>query len=233
MTPRIHFEGVRFAYTPGDPVLRGLDLELAGGVTLVLGPNGAGKSTLLKLAAGIEKPDAGRVRIDGYDLWTREVEARRPLAFVPDEPDITPFATVDAVLAFVARTRGESAQAGFAARDHLGLGGFGGRSIRELSRGQRHRVLLAAARIGNPGILILDEPLSALDRGLRQTSLAWIEATAAAGGAALVVTHELEPFLGMTHRVVAVDRGEVRLIEAPAGIDERRRQWEALARGKD
>ena len=86
----IRFHQASFAYRDGEPVLSGVDLEIPAGLTLLLGPNGCGKSTLLKLAAGVEQPDAGRVEVDGKDLWVDEVEARRSLAYVPEQPDLTP-----------------------------------------------------------------------------------------------------------------------------------------------
>jgi len=73
----ITFTGVSFAYARGPEVLRGADLDLGTGLSLVLGPNGCGKSTLLKLAAGVEAPTAGNVTIAGHDLWREEVAARR------------------------------------------------------------------------------------------------------------------------------------------------------------
>jgi ABC-2 type transport system ATP-binding protein len=80
-------------------------LRFAPGLTLLLGENGAGKSTLLRVAAGVERPDAGTVTIGGHDLWVEEVEARSLLAYVPDEPDLVPYATVREILLLVARLR--------------------------------------------------------------------------------------------------------------------------------
>ena len=73
----IRFEKVSFAYDPGRPLIRDLDLEIGPGLTLIIGPNGSGKSTLLKLAAGVEPPDRGRIFIEGFNLWTAEAAARR------------------------------------------------------------------------------------------------------------------------------------------------------------
>jgi ABC-type multidrug transport system ATPase subunit len=101
----ICFHAVAFSYRRGEPVLSGVNLALPAGLTLVVGPNGCGKSTLLKLAAGIEPPDAGCIEIDGCDLWTEEVAARADLAFVPEQPDLTPYATVAEILALVSALR--------------------------------------------------------------------------------------------------------------------------------
>ena len=77
------FESVTFGYEPGRPIIRNASFALSPGLTLLLGPNGCGKSTLLKLAAGVERPDAGRVIVDGADLWREEAKARRGLAYLP------------------------------------------------------------------------------------------------------------------------------------------------------
>lgn len=229
---RIRWSGVGFSYFRGEPVLDGLSLDVEAGLTLVLGPNGSGKSTLLKLAAGVEQPDSGSVLVNGKDLWTREVEARLDLAYLPEQPEVTPFASVDSVLRLVCGVRRIPVdQAGEAARE-LALEGVMTRSVRELSRGQRHRVLLAAARIGEPGTLVLDEPLSALDRSLRSETLEWIRATLDEGGLVLVVTHELEPFLDLADRAVAMKQGEARLVSRlPRETSARLALLESLAAG--
>src|SRR3569832_2415171 len=95
----------RFGYTRGTPAFSCEAMDVGPGVTLLLGPNGAGKSTLLKLISGVEQPTAGSVRIDGHDLWDDEVAARAALAYVPEHPDLTPYATVGEVLGLVCRLR--------------------------------------------------------------------------------------------------------------------------------
>src|SRR6185312_150815 len=163
----IRFHSAAFSYGKDEPVLAGVDLEISSGLTLLLGPNGCGKSTLLKLAAGIERPDAGRVEIDGHDLWVDEAAARRGLAYVPEQPDLTPYATVREILDLVCRLRGAPREQGWEALEQVGLGKLAHRSVRELSMGQRRRAVLAAAFIGTPSHVLLDEPLEALDRGAR------------------------------------------------------------------
>ena len=102
----IRFERATLDYGVGRPALAATTLDVESGLTLLLGPNGAGKSSLIKLAAGVERPRAGRVLVDGFDLWTDEVAARRRLAYVPEHPDVTPYASVDEVLGLVCRLRG-------------------------------------------------------------------------------------------------------------------------------
>lgn len=228
----IEFRAVGFEYLPGDPVFSGLDLVVEAGLTLVLGPNGSGKSSLLKLAAGVEKPDSGTVAVNGFDLWAREVDARRDLAYVPEQPDITPYASVDSVIRLVSRLRNAPFGEGEGAMQNLGLHGLGGRSIRQLSKGQRHRVLLAAAQVGMPGTLILDEPLDGVDRGAQRAVLDWIDRVLQAGGLVAVVTHDVGPFARRAARAVAMRPARPpRPVYLPEEETGRLRLLEALARG--
>ena len=230
--------GVGFAYDRGSPVLESVDLDLPSGVTLVAGPNGCGKSTLLKIAAGVEMPDQGRVEVAGIDLWRDEAAARRPIAYVPEQPDLTPWATIGEVMQLVCRLRGQDAGQGAAALQSLGLGGFERRSIRELSMGQRRRALLAAAMIGTlgkpgePGVYLLDEPLEALDREARVSVIGWVGRLAAAGSLLIIVTHEIEPFEPLAARALTVSHGKVRLHEPlPEDAEARHLLLDRLARG--
>jgi iron complex transport system ATP-binding protein len=228
------FEGVAFAYEPAQPVLRNASLTLGPGLSLLVGPNGCGKSTLLKLAAGVERPDRGRILIDGVDLWEREVESRRTLAYLPEFPDITPYATLQDVLRLVCRLRGESKTTGAKALEIFGLANEAGRSVRELSSGQRKRALFAAALVGRPGHILLDEPLDALDRQISDDVLRWIGERTAAGATLVVVSHAIEPLAALVTRAVTVRDGACAVHERlPADPAARLRLLDALARGKD
>jgi ABC-type multidrug transport system ATPase subunit len=203
----IRLHQASFAYRDAEPVLSGVDLTVSPGLTLLLGPNGCGKSTLLKLAAGIERPDSGRIEIDGHDLWVDEVAARRGLAYLPEQPDLTPYATVREILDLVCWLRGEPRERGREALERVGLGNLTHRSVRELSMGQRRRAVLAAALVGTPRHALLDEPLEAMDRGAREDLLAWTDRLVAAGAAVVVVSHEIEPFAPRAVRALAVRGG--------------------------
>jgi ABC-2 type transport system ATP-binding protein len=229
----IRFHGAAFTYGKGEPVLAGIDLEISSGVTLLLGPNGCGKSTLLKLAAGIERPDAGRVEIDGHDLWVDEAAARRGLAYVPEQPDLTPYATVREILDLVCRLRGEPRERGREALEQVGLGKLAHRSVRELSMGQRRRAVLAAALVGTPSHVLLDEPLEALDRGAREDLLAWVDRLVAAGATVVVVSHDIEPFAPRAVRALSVRDGVCLDMGAlPVDPAERLALLDRLARGE-
>jgi ABC-2 type transport system ATP-binding protein len=240
-----HSEGivlrdVRFGYTrrralwggPARVALTCDSLVIPPGLTLLLGPNGAGKSTLLKLMAGIEAPETGHVLVDGKDLWREEIESRRSIAYVPEQPDLTPYATVGEVLRLVAALRGEPIEAGSTALARVGLGDLAHRTVRELSMGQRRRAVLAAALVGIPRVLLLDEPLEAMDRAMRETIVAWVTDRLAAGATVVVATHEIEPFTAFADRAVAIDSGVPRLIESLSRDDSHRmRELDTLARG--
>lgn len=224
--------GVEFGYWSRQPVIRSLDLSLGTGLTLVVGPNGSGKSSLLKLLAGVEKPDAGTIRVDGIGLWQREAAARALLAYVSETPDLSPYATVREVLELTARLRRAAEGEVVAALRRVGLERLGDRSVRELSQGQRRRAVLATALIATPANLVLDEPLEAFDRAGRDDLLVWIGERRAAG-TVVVVSHDLEPFVGIADHAVAVAEGRCSARALPEARAERITLLEALARGAD
>ncbi len=229
----IEFRDVSFAYLSGVPVVDVPALSIGAGLTLVVGPNGAGKSTLLRLAAGVERPHRGTVTIDGRDLWTDEVAARRHLAYVPEQPELTPYATIAEILQLVGGLRGTSVDVEADALVHVGLTGLSHRTVRELSMGQRRRAVLATALVGTPSVLLLDEPLETMDLDMRRFVQTLARRHRDGGGAVVIATHEIEPFAADTDVVIAMHGARAtvtRLDAATTGID-RVRAIEALARG--
>jgi ABC-type multidrug transport system ATPase subunit len=230
----IDLAGVCFAYEAGAVVLDGVDLHLEDGLTLLVGPNGCGKSTLLRAIAGVERPDRGTVTVHGRDLWTDEVEARRPLAYVPEHPDLSPYASLLEVLRLVCRLRGEPIDRARSALAEAGLLERAQASVRELSAGQRRRALLAAAWVGAPRVVLLDEPLESLDRGLQERVLAWIARLVESHATVVVVSHQLEPFAGMAAAAITVKDGKaIGPVALPADASSRMALLERLARGED
>ena len=209
----IRFRNVHFSYRQSEPVLKCVDLDIPAGLTLVLGSNGSGKSTLLKLAAGIERPDQGIVEIEGHNLWRDEVAARSRLAYVSEQPDLTPYATIRDVIYLVCRLRAETLEKGHDALRRAGLWNIAHRSIRELSSGQRRRAVLAAAWVGSPRIVILDEPLESLDRAIRGEILTWIDRLVSCGAAVVIATHEIEAFFKQAARALVIAGGACRQFE--------------------
>jgi ABC-2 type transport system ATP-binding protein len=225
--------GISFAYG-GHLVLDGVDCDIGPGLTLLVGPNGCGKSTLLKVLAGVEQPHAGRVTIGGHDLWADEVAARRLLAYVPEHPDITPYASVLEVLRLVCRLRGEPVTRADAVLERAGLAERAHASVRELSAGQRRRALIAAAWIGNPRVALLDEPLELLDVALREAVVEWIGGLETSGATVVVISHQVEPFLAAAARVLTLRGGKpVEAFPMPAEAGERSALVGRLARGRD
>ncbi len=229
--PVILFEGVRFGYGRGASVLATDRLAIGTGLTLILGPNGSGKSTLLRLAAGVERPDAGTVTIGGVDLWRDEAAARRPLAYVPEQPDLTPYASLLEVLLLVARLRGEPLASASAALERAGLSALAARSIRELSMGQRRRAVLASAWIGSPRVVLLDEPLEGMDRAMQDAIVAWVRELDASGATIAIATHDIDPFAAGARAAIGFDGAHPRHVELSEPAPARRAELESLARG--
>jgi ABC-type multidrug transport system ATPase subunit len=181
---------------------------------MVVGPNGSGKSTLLRLAAGVERPRTGTVSIDGHDLWRDEVAARRSLAFVPEHPELTPYASIADVLQLVARLRGATYDDVATALDRVGLLEVAWHTVRELSMGQRRRALFATALLGDPRVVILDEPLETMDHAMRDLIIEWTRERCAIGATVLLATHDLQPFAEDVDSVIVVRNGALRVVRA-------------------
>jgi ABC-2 type transport system ATP-binding protein len=181
----------------------------AGEIVGLIGPNGAGKTTTLRSLAGILRPTAGRVRIDGYDIVERPLDAKRCLAFMPDEPHLFEYLTVMEHLRLVGRLYGVADVGDRAAAlvDELQLTGKEQSLPGELSRGMRQKVVIACGLVRNATTLLFDEPLTGLDpigiRRMRNT----IVARARAGAAILLSSHLLHLVEEVCSRVIIMDRG--------------------------
>jgi iron complex transport system ATP-binding protein len=198
--PALAFEGIAVVIADRE-IVAGVDLELGVGEVLVLaGPNGAGKTTLLRVASRVLEPSAGCVRLRGRPV--RELSRRelaRELAVVPQDVQIAfPFRASEVVLmgrsphlgAFGYESREDVALARDA-MERVGIAALADRSIVELSGGERQLVLIARALAQVPKVLLLDEPTAHLDLRHRVRVLALVRQFAAAGGSALVVSHDL------------------------------------------
>jgi ABC-2 type transport system ATP-binding protein len=187
-----------------------LSFEVAPGeIVGLIGPNGAGKTTTLRSLAGILRPTAGRVRIDGHDLVEQPLEAKRRLAFMPDEPHLFEYLTVEEHLRLVARlyTVEDFEPRARALLEELELTGREGALPGELSRGMKQKVVIACGLIRNATTLLFDEPLTGLDPlGIRRMR-ATIAARAAAGAAILLSSHLLHLVEEVCSRVIIMDHG--------------------------
>ncbi len=210
------------------------DLELAvgaepGEVVAVLGPNGAGKSTLLRIVAGLLSLDTGEVRLDGtvLDDGRRFVDPqRRRVGVVFQDHRLFPHLRVLDNVAFGPRSRGERATTSRTAAqawlDRLGLSELARRRPRELSGGQAQRVALARALAGEPRVLLLDEPLAALDVQTRAEVQGELrEHLGAFAGPTLLVTHDPIEALLLATRIVVLERGRFVQQGSPAEITSR------------
>ncbi|MGH7519148.1 MAG: ABC transporter ATP-binding protein [Gemmatimonadales bacterium] len=181
----------------------------AGEVVGLVGPNGAGKTTTLRSIAGIVRPSDGRVRVAGHDLEREPVAAKSALAFIPDEPHLFDYLTVDEHLRFVGRLYGV---ADAAARiptllDELELTEKRRVLPGELSRGMRQKLAIACGLLHQPRALLLDEPLTGLDPvGIRRMK-ATIVRRAEAGAAVLLSSHLLHLVEEVCDRVLVLHRG--------------------------
>jgi putrescine transport system ATP-binding protein len=191
----------------------------------LLGPSGCGKTTLLRLIAGFETPDSGRIVIDGTDVTATPPYAR-PVNMMFQSYALFPHLDVTANIAFGLRQEGmERRRREARVAEMLALvqmQGFERRRPHELSGGQKQRVALARALAKAPKLLLLDEPLAALDRKLREETL--LELTGIQqrlGTTFLVVTHDQEEALGMASRIAVMNQGRLVQIGAPAEIYER------------
>ena len=183
----------------------------AGEIVGLIGPNGAGKTTTLRSLAGILRPTTGHVRIDGYDIVEQAIDAKRRLAFMPDEPHLFEYLTVLEHLRLTARLYAVEDLDSRAARllDELELGGKEDALPGELSRGMRQKVVIACGLVRDATTLLFDEPLTGLDpigiRKMRQT----IVERGRAGGAILLSSHLLHLVEEICTRVIIMDHGRI------------------------
>ncbi len=161
-------------------------------VVVVLGPNGSGKSTLLKLVAGIWEPDGGDILIDGKPLRQGQVESRRRLGYVPDSADPLPDLLVCEFVSLVTRLK-DAPSPSPALTDRLGVTPYLQQRLGSLSFGQRKRACLLAALIGDPVLLLLDEPSNGLDPAGIKMVIELIRSRRESGLATILSTND-EPF---------------------------------------
>jgi putrescine transport system ATP-binding protein len=202
-----------------------VDLDIAQGELFsILGGSGSGKTTLLRLMAGFEMPDAGSIEIDGSDV-TATAPYERPVNMMFQSYALFPHMTVEQNIAYGLR-RDRVAKAGIRARvdamlDLVSLGDFRRRRPGSLSGGQQQRVALARALVKQPKVLLLDEPLAALDKKLRehtQFELASIQHET--GITFVVVTHDQEEAMTLSDRIAVMDQGRFRQVGTPKEVYE-------------
>jgi putative spermidine/putrescine transport system ATP-binding protein len=220
----VRLTGIRRAF--GDVVaVDGVDLEIATGEFFtMLGPSGSGKTTTLRVIAGFERPDAGHVELSGVDV-TRTAPSERDVNTVFQDYALFPHMTVLDNVEYGLRVRGMRRSERRAKADEVlervRLPHVGGRRPAELSGGQRQRVALARAIVNSPSVLLLDEPLGALDLKLRQEMQVFLKELQRELGITFVyVTHDQEEALTMSDRLAVFNNGRIEQIGTPADVYE-------------
>ncbi|MET0314422.1 MAG: ABC transporter ATP-binding protein, partial [Hansschlegelia sp.] len=226
--PLLRLEGVEKRFAGGVVGLDGIDLDVAAGEFLtLLGPSGCGKTTTLRVIAGFERPTAGRVLLDGRDI-TAQRPFERPVNTVFQDyalfPNMTVAENVGFGLSLRKVARAERARRVGEALELVGLGDKSAARVQQLSGGQRQRVALARALVCGPRLLLLDEPLSALDAHLREQMQVELKRLQSKLGTTFVmVTHDQTEALSISDRIVVMNRARIEQIADPATLYDRPR----------
>ena len=222
--PDVRVAGLKKSY--GDVVaVDAIDLDIAPGEFFtMLGPSGSGKTTTLRMIAGFEKPDEGTIELSGQDV-SRLPPYDRPVNTVFQDYALFPHMTVQDNVEYGLMVKkvkkGERRQRAQTALDMVRLGGYGDRKPGQLSGGQRQRVALARAMVNRPKVLLLDEPLGALDLKLRQQMQIELKSIQREVGITFVyVTHDQEEALTMSDRLAVFNQGKIEQIGPPAEVYE-------------
>jgi ABC-2 type transport system ATP-binding protein len=213
----------------GREVLRGVSFTIRPGEpTAYLGPNGAGKSTTVKSVAGLVRPDAGEVRVCGHSVADSPVAAKRCLGYVPDHLALYNTLTPREYLSLVAELhhleRGHAAGRMEQMLAALEIAEVADRQIETLSRGQKQKVLILAALLHDPEVLLLDEPLNGLDVNASLTLRRVFEELIARGKTILFCSHIFEMVERICVRAVVIDRGQVVADDSMANLRRRTRE---------
>ena len=204
----------------------GVDLDIhAGEFLTLLGPSGSGKTTVLRMIAGFETPDSGSVKLNGIDI-TYLPPYERDVNTVFQDYALFPHMDVISNIEYGLRVKGvardERREKALKALEQVRLAGYENRKPNQLSGGQRQRVALARALVNRPSVLLLDEPLGALDLKLRQQmQIELKELQREVGITFIFVTHDQEEALTMSDRIAVFDRGRIQQLDKPSAIYER------------
>jgi ABC-2 type transport system ATP-binding protein len=221
--------------------LAGVTFDAGAGITGLLGPNGAGKTTLLRMMATVLAPDAGQLRMLGWDPGKADerLAIRRRLGYMPQEPgfhrNFTAFEFVDyvAILKEMVDRRARHDEVR-RVLELVGLEGVSGRKIKALSGGMRRRVALGQALLGDPDLLVLDEPTAGLDPEQR-LRFREIVSERSADRTVILSTHQTEDVAALCPRVVVMNDGRTLFDGTPAELTDvaRGRVWLAPERATD
>ena len=216
----VEMEGVRFGYG-ADPILDGVDLGLsAGEFTVLAGANGSGKTTLLKLCVGLFRPDEGSVRVLGGEPMDASI--RRQIGYAPQGLRMAtslPVSVSEVVAAGLSPSRGLFHRMGrkdwtrvSAAIDAVGLGDLKAECLFELSGGEQQRAILARALVGEPTLLLLDEPTTGIDQRFRPALADELRRRADDGVTIVAVSHDPDDFHKVCDRILVVVEGKLQQV---------------------
>jgi ABC-type Fe3+/spermidine/putrescine transport system ATPase subunit len=213
------------------PVLRGVSFSVARGeIVALLGPSGCGKTTLLRIVAGLERPDGGRLELEGEDLVNVPVHQRgfglvfQDYALFPHK-DVADNVTFG--LKMLGWSPGRAQERAKQVLELVGLAGFGERAVFDLSGGEQQRVALARSLAPSPRLLLLDEPLGSLDRALRERLMGELRSILKQAGSytgqpqgitAIYVTHDQEEAFAVADRVLVMNAGQIEQKGTPAEL---------------
>jgi len=223
--PAVVLRGLRKRYGQLAAV-DGVDLDIAAGEFFtMLGPSGSGKTTLLRMIAGFERPDAGTIELGGVDVTRTPPYGRNVNTVFQDYalfPHMNVIENVEYGLRVRRVARAERRRRAESALEMVRLAGLGGRKPIQLSGGQRQRVALARAIVNEPQVLLLDEPLGALDLKLRQEMQLELKRIQRGVGITFIfVTHDQEEALTMSDRLVVLNHGRIEQLGSPVEVYER------------
>ncbi|MEM2146016.1 MAG: ABC transporter ATP-binding protein [Candidatus Jordarchaeaceae archaeon] len=193
--------------------LDGLTIKVGTGITGFLGPNGAGKTTTIKIMLGLLKPSSGNVRVLGYDPAQEPLEIRKKVGFLPENPRPYKYMTGREFLHFIAKLRGlktkQSTEEISKLLNQVGLAERAKDKISSYSKGMVQRLFLAQALIGDPELIILDEPTAGLDPVGREEILALLKELCKTGKSVFISSHILSEIERVCTRVIIIDRGRL------------------------
>lgn len=204
----------------------GVDLDInAGEFITLLGPSGSGKTTVLRMIAGFETPDSGSILLNGKEI-TNLPAYERDVNTVFQDYALFPHMDVVTNIEYGLKVKGvnkkERRQKALVALEQVRLSGYEARKPSQLSGGQRQRVALARALVNRPAVLLLDEPLGALDLKLRQQMQIELKQLQREVGITFIfVTHDQEEALTMSDRIAVFDKGRIQQVDKPAAIYEK------------
>lgn len=207
MTPTIELANLSKSFGPIHAV-RDVSFSLGeGGIVALIGHNGAGKTTLIKLMLGLIRPTAGKVRMLGEDPAAGSAAVRGRLGYLPENASFNPALTGRETLSFYCALKRTGREQVGRLLERVGLAAAADRRVRTYSKGMRQRLGLAQALLGQPKVLLLDEPTTGLDPALRRDFYGFLDELRDGGATILLSSHALSELEGRADRVIIVGKG--------------------------